>query len=139
MTRLHKLLNFNSYVYTSNTRTYQIQDFRVRSLSNTVKRALMIWLSVLVFGNHVTALSGLGTCFVLVGVLLYNRARSLESGTRGKRVSGAHRAKSSVSGSLDAFSSEPVSDGPLGSLLALFGLNSASTASDAHSHGQNYV
>ncbi|XP_064459477.1 solute carrier family 35 member E2A-like isoform X2 [Ornithodoros turicata] len=46
------------------------------SVANTVKRALMIWLSVLVFGNKVTFLSGLGTLTVIFGVFLYNHARN---------------------------------------------------------------
>ncbi|XP_077531937.1 solute carrier family 35 member E2A-like isoform X2 [Haemaphysalis longicornis] len=47
------------------------------SVANTVKRALMIWLSVLVFGNQVTFLSGLGTLVVIGGVFLYNHARNV--------------------------------------------------------------
>ncbi|XP_054983535.1 LOW QUALITY PROTEIN: solute carrier family 35 member E2A-like [Sorex araneus] len=44
--------------------------FRVAS---TVKHALSIWLSILIFGNKVTSLSAIGTVLVTVGVLLYNR------------------------------------------------------------------
>ena len=47
-------------------------------MANTVKRALMIWLSVLWFGNQVTFLSGLGTMVVTVGVFLYNQARQYD-------------------------------------------------------------
>ena len=47
----------------------------VCSVANTVKRAVLIWLSVLWFGNAVTFLSGLGTIIVTVGVFLYNQAR----------------------------------------------------------------
>ncbi|XP_029846865.2 solute carrier family 35 member E2A isoform X1 [Ixodes scapularis] len=47
------------------------------SVANTVKRALMIWLSILVFGNNVTFLSGLGTLVVTAGVFLYNHARNV--------------------------------------------------------------
>ena len=39
----------------------------------------MIWLSVLWFGNQVTFLSGMGTMTVIVGVLLYNKARDIDS------------------------------------------------------------
>ncbi|KAG0431116.1 hypothetical protein HPB47_022087, partial [Ixodes persulcatus] len=46
-------------------------------VANTVKRALMIWLSILVFGNDVTFLSGLGTLVVTAGVFLYNHARNV--------------------------------------------------------------
>ncbi|KAF4525280.1 hypothetical protein B566_EDAN009363 [Ephemera danica] len=44
------------------------------SVANTAKRAFLIWLSVILFGNPVTLLSGLGTCTVMAGVLLYNKA-----------------------------------------------------------------
>lgn len=46
------------------------------SVSNTAKRALLIWLSVLVFGNEVTTLSAIGTIMVTCGVFLYQRAKS---------------------------------------------------------------
>lgn len=46
------------------------------SVSNTVKRAFLIWLSVLVFGNEVTALSAVGTFMVTCGVFLYQRAKN---------------------------------------------------------------
>ncbi|XP_002160887.1 solute carrier family 35 member E2A isoform X1 [Hydra vulgaris] len=49
------------------------------SVSNTLKRAVLIWFSVLVFGNKVTMLSALGTFLVVAGVLMYLRARHLES------------------------------------------------------------
>jgi drug/metabolite transporter (DMT)-like permease len=45
------------------------------SVANTVKRALLIWLSILLFGNPVTLWSGVGTLAVTGGVLLYNQAR----------------------------------------------------------------
>jgi hypothetical protein len=48
------------------------------SVANTAKRAFLIWLSVLMFGNPVTLLSGLGTCTVIVGVLLYNKAQEYD-------------------------------------------------------------
>lgn len=48
------------------------------SVANTAKRAFLIWLSVLLFGNPVTMLSGLGTCTVIVGVLLYNKAQEYD-------------------------------------------------------------
>jgi len=43
-----------------------------------VKRATAIWLSVLVYGNEITLLGGVGTVVVIVGVLLYNKARHYE-------------------------------------------------------------
>lgn len=48
------------------------------SVANTVKRALLIWLSILFFGNTVTFLSGFGTMIVFIGVLLYNKARDVD-------------------------------------------------------------
>ena len=53
--------------------------FYSSSVANTAKRAFLIWLSVLLFGNPVTVLSGLGTCTVIVGVLLYNKAQQIDS------------------------------------------------------------
>ncbi|XP_014667924.1 PREDICTED: solute carrier family 35 member E2-like [Priapulus caudatus] len=54
------------------------------SVANTVKRALLIWLSVIVFGNSVTVLSAVGTAIVLVGVLLYNQAQTHDLVRRAK-------------------------------------------------------
>ena len=39
---------------------------------------MLIWFSVLVFGNTVTPLSALGTIIVTVGVFLYQRASHYE-------------------------------------------------------------
>ena len=50
----------------------------VDSVANTVKRALLIWLSVLIFHNPVTFLSGVGTFIVIFGVILYNEGRTPE-------------------------------------------------------------
>ena len=49
------------------------------SVANTAKRALLIWLSVILFGNPITLLSGLGTVTVIAGVLLYNKAREIDT------------------------------------------------------------
>lgn len=49
------------------------------SVANTVKRALLIWLSIVLFGNAVSLLSGIGTLAVIGGVLAYNRARQLDA------------------------------------------------------------
>lgn len=49
------------------------------SVANTVKRAFLIWLSVIVFSNPVTLLSGLGTIIVTVGVLCYTKAKQLDA------------------------------------------------------------
>lgn len=45
------------------------------SVASTVKHALSIWLSIIVFGNRVTSLSAIGTILVTAGVLLYNKAK----------------------------------------------------------------
>jgi len=52
--------------------------FIIFSVANTVKRALLIWLSVLIFHNPVTFLSGFGTLTVIFGVVMYNEARDME-------------------------------------------------------------
>ncbi|XP_063599045.1 solute carrier family 35 member E2A-like isoform X1 [Penaeus indicus] len=52
------------------------------SVANTTKRAFLIWLSVLLFGNPVTLLSGVGTAVVIAGVLLYSKARDLDARRR---------------------------------------------------------
>ena len=46
-----------------------------QSVANTLKRALLIWLSILYFGNSVTGLSALGTALCIGGVFGYNHAR----------------------------------------------------------------
>lgn len=48
------------------------------SVANTAKRALLIWLSVLMFGNPVTLLSGMGTVTVIAGVLMYIKAQEYD-------------------------------------------------------------
>ena len=49
------------------------------SVANTGKRAFLIWSSVILFGNEVTFLSGLGTLIVILGVLLYNAAIKVDA------------------------------------------------------------
>ncbi|KAH3826926.1 solute carrier family 35 member E2B-like isoform X2 [Dreissena polymorpha] len=49
------------------------------SVANTVKRAFLIWLSVIVFSNPVTFFSGLGTAIVTVGVLCYTKAKQIDA------------------------------------------------------------
>ena len=46
-----------------------------QSVANTLKRALLIWLSILYFGNPVTWPSALGTVICISGVFAYNHAR----------------------------------------------------------------
>jgi len=55
-----------------------------------VKRATAIWLSVLVYGNEITFLGGFGTVIVIVGVLLYNKARHYEQQKHLLAVAAAH-------------------------------------------------
>ncbi|XP_044527158.1 solute carrier family 35 member E2B [Gracilinanus agilis] len=45
------------------------------SVASTVKHALSVWLSIIVFGNKITSLSAIGTVLVTIGVLLYNKAK----------------------------------------------------------------
>lgn len=54
------------------------------SVINTVKRAFLIWSSVLIFQNSVTLLSGLGTVVVTIGVFLYNKATAFDKHTHSK-------------------------------------------------------
>merc|ERR1712060_153113 len=49
------------------------------SVVNTLKRAMAIWISVLVFHNKVTPLGVLGTIICLLGALWYNWARQQPS------------------------------------------------------------
>ncbi|XP_069939329.1 solute carrier family 35 member E2B isoform X3 [Cherax quadricarinatus] len=54
----------------------------IYSVANTTKRACLIWLSVLLFGNPVTVWSGIGTAVVIGGVLLYSKAREIDARRR---------------------------------------------------------
>merc|ERR1712059_64504 len=61
---------------------YYLMDFIspvTHSVANTGKRAFLIWTSVVLFGNEVTFLSGLGTVIVILGVLLYNLAMEVDA------------------------------------------------------------
>ncbi|KAJ8958860.1 hypothetical protein NQ318_019627 [Aromia moschata] len=49
------------------------------SVANTAKRAFLIWLSIVMFGNPVTVLSGLGTITVIAGVFLYIKAQEYDN------------------------------------------------------------
>ncbi|GCB72194.1 solute carrier family 35 member E2B [Scyliorhinus torazame] len=48
------------------------------SVASTVKHALSIWLSIIIFSNRITAFSAFGTVLVIIGVFLYNRARQYQ-------------------------------------------------------------
>lgn len=51
------------------------------SVASTVKHALSIWLSIIVFSNPITLLSAVGTMMVFVGVMLYNKAKQVQRNT----------------------------------------------------------
>lgn len=46
-----------------------------QSVANTAKRALLIFLSIMWFGNPISLLSGMGMFIVFLGVCLYNHCR----------------------------------------------------------------
>lgn len=48
------------------------------SVASTVKHALSIWLSIIVFSNPITLVSAAGTVMVFLGVLLYNKAKQMQ-------------------------------------------------------------
>lgn len=50
-------------------------------MASTVKHALSIWLSIIVFSNPITLLSAVGTVMVFVGVMLYNKAKQVQRNT----------------------------------------------------------
>ncbi|KAL1021094.1 hypothetical protein UPYG_G00008750 [Umbra pygmaea] len=51
------------------------------SVASTVKHALSVWLSIIVFSNHITVLSAAGTALVFLGVLLYTKAKQIQRDT----------------------------------------------------------
>ncbi|TRY98000.1 hypothetical protein DNTS_022644 [Danionella cerebrum] len=48
------------------------------SVASTVKHALSVWLSIIVFSNPITAASAGGSVLVFTGVMWYNRAKQKE-------------------------------------------------------------
>lgn len=48
-----------------------------QSVANTLKRALLVWASILYFGNPVTNSGVVGIMMVVVGVFLYNHVRRI--------------------------------------------------------------
>jgi solute carrier family 35 protein E2 len=48
-----------------------------QSVANTLKRALLVWASVLYFGNPVTHSGIVGILMVVAGVFLYNHVRRI--------------------------------------------------------------
>ena len=68
---------------------YYLMDYIspvTHSVANTAKRAFLIWTSVLLFGNEITLLSGLGTVIVIAGVLLYNMATQVDARNQHRQV-----------------------------------------------------
>jgi len=68
---------------------YYLMDYIspvTHSVANTAKRAFLIWTSVLLFGNEITLLSGLGTVIVIAGVLLYNMATEVDARNHHRQV-----------------------------------------------------
>ncbi|XP_072222623.1 solute carrier family 35 member E2A-like [Leuresthes tenuis] len=51
------------------------------SVASTVKHAMSVWLSIIVFSNQITMLSAAGTALVFIGVFLYNKARQIQRET----------------------------------------------------------
>lgn len=49
------------------------------SVCNTVKRAVLIWFSVIIFQNNVSGMSAFGSVVVIIGVLSYNQAKIKDS------------------------------------------------------------
>ncbi|XP_034446142.1 solute carrier family 35 member E2A-like isoform X1 [Hippoglossus hippoglossus] len=48
------------------------------SVASTVKHALSVWLSIIVFSNKITIANAAGTVFVFIGVFFYNKARQIQ-------------------------------------------------------------
>ncbi|KAM6982208.1 solute carrier family 35 member E2A [Tautogolabrus adspersus] len=51
------------------------------SVASTVKHALSVWMSIIVFSNHISILNATGTVLVFIGVFLYNKARQKQRKT----------------------------------------------------------
>jgi solute carrier family 35 protein E2 len=52
------------------------------SVANTIKRGMLIWLSVMAFGNQISSLNWLGTALVIVGVMVHSKAQLKANSTR---------------------------------------------------------
>ncbi|CAB1427262.1 unnamed protein product [Pleuronectes platessa] len=48
------------------------------SVASTVKHALSVWMSIIVFSNKITVVNAAGTVFVFTGVFFYNKARQIQ-------------------------------------------------------------
>ncbi|XP_068454596.1 solute carrier family 35 member E2A-like [Clinocottus analis] len=51
------------------------------SVASTVKHALSVWLSIIIFSNQISIFSAIGTILVFIGVFLYNKARQIQRAT----------------------------------------------------------
>lgn len=51
------------------------------SVASTVKHAMSIWLSIIVFSNQISVLNAAGTVLVFMGVFFYNKARQIQRKT----------------------------------------------------------
>ncbi|XP_050535909.1 solute carrier family 35 member E2A-like [Daktulosphaira vitifoliae] len=83
-TSLHLLFMFilnGLFFHFQSITAYVLMDYInpvTYSVANTVKRAFLIWMSVLLFGNSITILSGLGTIIVVIGVVIYNKVKQYD-------------------------------------------------------------
>ncbi|CAF3672776.1 unnamed protein product [Rotaria sordida] len=72
---------FNGFVYhIQSVAAFAIMAYIspiTHSVANTIKRALLIWISIIIFHNPVTFLSGAGTFIVIFGVIIYNEGRDV--------------------------------------------------------------
>lgn len=59
-------------------------------MANTVKRAFLIWMSIILFGNSITLLSGLGTVIVIAGVVIYNKVKQYDINRQSNNVSNGY-------------------------------------------------
>lgn len=61
---------------------FVVEDFQLiimnTSVCNTLKRALLIWFSVYIFGNQVGYMSAVGTIMVILGVLFYIHSKHID-------------------------------------------------------------
>ena len=55
-----------------------VTDFTC-SVANTVKRAILIWLSIFIFRNAINVMSAVGMVLVTIGVALFNGAKLASS------------------------------------------------------------
>ncbi|RZC39436.1 TPT and/or UAA domain containing protein [Asbolus verrucosus] len=74
-------LNHNKSIDLNSITAYVLMDYIspvTHSVANTAKRAFLIWLSIIMFGNQVTVLSAAGTITVIAGVFMYIKAQEYD-------------------------------------------------------------